>query len=129
MARFVRGRVSLTNLPDYADEARQQKLKAKENDLYAVVHNRIVGYPNNEYETKLRKNIDRYYKNEVDVDQAERRAVSKALSYLKPLSLEPEFDYNPKTHKRDIPSPPYLNSNGKQFKPFITKNGKRFRIR
>lgn len=127
--RFVRGRVSLTNSPDYADTARRKKLKQKQQSLYSVVQNRIVGYPDNEYETKLRKNIKRYYDGEVDVDQAERNAVQHALGYMHPVpDYEPRYRTDFNTLKKTLINKPILNSNGEPFKPhYITKNGKRFR--
>ena len=127
--RIVHGRVSKTNLPDYADKRRRRKLKEKAGALHDTVHNRLVGFPNDEYEKNLRKNINTYYKNEINVDDAERKAVSSVLGYFQPI---PEYEprYYTKNGVKILANKPFLNSDGKPFKQqFITKNGKRFRIR
>ena len=126
--RIVRGRVSKTNLPDYADEARTRKLKEKENMLSAIVYRRIIGYPNDEYETKLRKNIQKYYEREINVDQAERSAVQNALRDLSPV---PEYEprYMHQNGKRVLVNPlPFDKTKNITKLHYITKNGKRFRI-
>jgi|LWDU01.1.fsa_nt_gi hypothetical protein len=149
MTRFVRGRVSKTSLPDYAEEARERKIQSKKNAYQSEVQFRLSGYqggkdtPENykKYEDRIKKNLLRYYVTQSAIppldneyytknslDYLENKAVAKVLE-LHPVPTEPRYYYNPKTHKRDILAPPYVNANGKPFKPFITKNGKRFRVR
>jgi hypothetical protein len=77
---------SLATKQDYADTARRKKLIEKENTLRQLIYLKLVGKPNNPYleentesEKQLRKNIKRYYENNIDVDQLERSALHKAL--------------------------------------------------
>lgn len=146
--RIVHGRVSLTNLPDYAEEARERKIQEKKDSYVREVAFRLSGYqfgkdtPENykKYEDKIKKNLLRYYVTQSAVppldneyytknslDYLDNKAVAKVLE-LQPVPTEPRYYYNPKTHKRDILAPPYVNEHGKPIKPFITKKGKRFRI-
>jgi len=147
--RIVHGRVSKTNLPDYAEEARERKIQEKKNNYQNAVEFRLSGYqfgkdtPENykKYEDKIKKNLLRYYVTQShnpkydtkyyadnSLDYLDNKAVANVLQ-LQPLSVEPRYTYNPETYKRDKLLKPYLNANGKPFKPhYITKNGKRFRI-
>jgi len=146
--RIVRGRVSLTSLPDYAEEAKERKIQGKMNAYQSEVAFRLSGYqggkdtPENykKYEDKIKKNLLRYYTTQSpeydttyytdrSLDNLEKKALAKVLE-LHPVPTEPRYAYNPETHKRDILLKPYVGSNGKPLKPhFITKNGKRIRIR
>ena len=42
--RIVHGRVSKTNLPDYAEEARERKIQEKKNNYQNAVEFRLSGY-------------------------------------------------------------------------------------
>jgi hypothetical protein len=145
--RIVRGRVSLTNLPNYAEETRERKIQEKKNAYQNAVEFRLSGYqygndtPENykKNEDRIKKNLLRYYVTQSpeydtrhytdnSLDYLDNKAVANVLQ-LHPLSVEPRYGYNPETHKRDKLLKPYLTANGKPFKPhYITKNGKRFRI-
>jgi len=79
---------SLATASDYANTARNKKIIEKERSFINALDCRISGYDVKralEKETKLRKNLLKYYINQERIEELENRALKSVVSEFKAI--------------------------------------------